>query len=161
MKEIKIFYRFKILSGWFYLNLILTLLTVAAFVKCPTFFCWPEISALAIALVCSWLIWAYIRFAKHVMAVVTDKYIKIDHNNPLLWKDVKDAEERVVRCGLKKRKVLILNPKEDIDYKYNFLQKHNGEFTAFCIPLYGILTPEDEAEITNIVAKKVSLKRLD
>lgn len=160
MKETKIYYRFKILSGWFCLNLILTLLTVAAFIKCPAFFYWPEVLAIAVALLCSWLIWGYIHLLKHLMAVVTDKYIKIDHNKPLAWKDVENAEERIVRCGLRKYKVLILNPKENTDYKYNFLQKHNGEFTAFCIPLYGILTPEDEEKITNIVAKKVPLKRM-
>lgn len=51
-------------------------------------------------------------------------------------------------------------PKEGIDYKYNFLQKHNGEFTPFSVPLYGILSKEDEEKIVEVIAEKTFLKRL-
>jgi len=42
----------------------------------------------------------------------------------------------------------------------NFLQRHNGDFTPFSIPLYEIVSPEDAAELTEIIAEKVKLTRL-
>ena len=76
------------------------------------------------------------------------------------WKDIEIAEERMVTCCGKKRRVIVLIPKKGIDYKYNFLQKHNGDFTPFCLPLYGLLTPEDEEKVFRIVTHKVGLKAL-
>ena len=66
---------------------------------------------------------------------------------------------KTLSCG-KERRVIVLLPKKGLDYKYSFLQKHNGEFTPFCLPLYGILTPEDEEKVFRIVAEKVGLKAL-
>ena len=94
------------------------------------------------------------------MAVITDDTIKIDHSNPIAWKDIETGEERMVKCCGKERRVIVLLPKKGIDYKYSFLQKHNGDFTAFCLPLYGLLTPEDEEKVFRIVASKVGLKAL-
>lgn len=94
------------------------------------------------------------------MAIITEDSIKIDHTNPLVWKDIESAEERLVKCCGKERRVIVLLPKKDIQYKYNFLQKHNGDFTPFCLPLYGILAPEDEEKVFRIVASKVGLKAL-
>ena len=93
------------------------------------------------------------------MAVVTDESITIDHNAPLKWRDIAAAEIREIYCCLQKRKILVLLPKEGIDYQYNWLQKHNAGFTAFSIPLYGILTPEDERELTEIVTDKIGLRK--
>ena len=92
--------------------------------------------------------------------MITPESIKIDHCNPLNWKDIRFAEERIVHCMGMRRKVIVLVPVDNLDYKYNFLQKHNGEFTPFSIPLYGILSKDDEDKIRNIVAKKVPLKIL-
>ena len=50
---------------------------------------------------------------------------------------------------------ILLKPKENIEYRYNWLQKHNCCFGPFAIPLYGILTPEDEEEIMKLVAGKI------
>ena len=111
-------------------------------------------------LILSLLIWIYKYAAKQVMAVITDDTIKIDHTNPIAWNDIEIAEERIVNCCGKKRRVIILIPKKGIDYKYNSLQKHNGDFTPFCLPLYGLITPEDEEKIFRIVANKVGLKAL-
>lgn len=54
---------------------------------------------------------------------------------------------------------MTLVPKDGISYRYNFLQKHNGDFTPFAIPLYGLLSPEDEKEIAEIVAEKAGKRR--
>ena len=64
-------------------------------------------------------------------------------------------EEKEVRCWFRKYKVIVLNPKKNIDYQYNYLQKHNCGFGAFSIPLYGIVREEDIKEIRDILAKKV------
>ena len=91
------------------------------------------------------------------MAVITDKDITIDHNAPLAWKDIAYAEETIVKCCGKNRKVLSLVARDGIDYKYNWLQNHNP-FPAFSIPLYGIISKEDEEKITKIIDKKVGIK---
>lgn len=159
MNEI-IYYHFKKNYTW----LILNILALAALCSC--LFCslsyafWWEFQILFGLLIFSLLLWIYKYALKQTMAIITDDTIKIDHTNPIAWNDIEIAEERIVNyCG-KKRRVIVLIPKKDIDYKYNFLQKHNGEFTPFCLPLYGILTPEDEEKIFRLVAHKVGLKAL-
>ena len=159
MNEV-IYYHFKKNYVW----LVLNILAIAALCSC--LFCslsyayWWEFQVLLALLILSLLIWIYKYAAKQVMAVITDDTIKIDHNNPVAWKDIEVGEERMVKCCGKERRVIVLIPKKDIDYKYNFLQKHNGDFTPFCLPLYGLLTPEDEEKIFRIVANKVGLKEL-
>lgn len=74
---------------------------------------------------------------------------------PLPWADIRAAEEKTVKCGLRKYRVIVLEPKEGIDYRYNFLQKHNCRFSPFSIPLYGILSDEDIAEIKRLISEKV------
>lgn len=159
MNEI-IYYHFKKNYTW----LILNILALAALCSC--LFCslsyafWWEFQILFCLLIFSLLLWIYKYALKQTMAIITDDTIKIDHTNPIAWNDIEIAEERIVNCCGKKRRVIVLIPKKDIDYKYNFLQKHNGEFTPFCLPLYGILTPEDEEKIFRLVAHKVGLKAL-
>ena len=69
------------------------------------------------------------------------------------------TEEKDVRCCFRNCRVLTLVPKDGISYRYNFLQKHNGDFTPFAIPMYGLLSPEDEKEIAEIVAEKAGKRR--
>ena len=45
----------------------------------------------------------------------------------------------------------INKPKEGIDYKYNFLQKHNCDFTPFSIPLYDIMDTKDRDELVALI----------
>ena len=104
------------------------------------------------------VIWVLLYCLKHKMAIIDDEGIKIDHNNKLRWKDVKDAEIVDVRCCFMKKKVLSLNPKKNIKYEYSFLQKNNC-FPPFSIPLYDIVSPADAVEIYNIVAKKTKIKK--
>ena len=95
---------------------------------------------------------------KQTAVVITDKSIKIDHSKPLPWKDIKDAEIKVVNLCGKKMKVLALNPKKGIKYTYSWLQIHNANFGPFPVPLYGILDPKDEKEILQIIKKHVKVK---
>lgn len=159
MQEI-IYYHFKKNYVWLILNVLALALLGSCLFKSLSYACWWEFQVLFALLVFSLLIWVYKYAMKQPMAVITDETIKIDHTNPIAWKDIESAEERMVKCCGKERRVIVLLPKKNIDYKYNFLQKHNGDFTAFCLPLYGILTPEDEEKVFRIVADKVGLKAL-
>ncbi len=137
------------------------------FNKCDTTF-WAMIMALIIAIIstycccfCGWglfivtvLLWGY-KHIKHKAVVITDKSVKIDHCEPLAFKDIKKAQIKTVQMGCKKYQILSLTPEDRIKYRYNWLQKHNGTFGAFAIPLYGILTPADEKEIIKIVKGKI------
>lgn len=115
---------------------------------------------------CAWgvfivlaLVWGYKNILRQKAVIITDKGIKIDHSKPILWKDIKDAEIKTVTlCGYQKMKILSLNPKKGIQYKYNWLQKHNADFGPFPIPLYGLLTEKDEKKIVKIVKKHVKIK---
>ena len=70
------------------------------------------------------------------------------------WKDIKKVEIKTVHMGCKNYKILSLIPKDKIKYHYNLLQKYSC-FGPFAIPLYGILTPADEKEMTKLVKGKV------
>ena len=154
------YYNFDWFNGWFALNTALLVVIIWSLVQCPCFFCVPQAGVLLAVFLVSIAFWSYKYLLKHRMALVTDEYIKIDNCAPLNWKDIIGAEERIIKCCGKQRKIIVLIPKKDIEYKYNFLQRHNGEFTPFSIPLYGILSAEDEKELTQIVSKKVKLKKI-
>ena len=160
MKEKVFYYNFNWLNGWFVLNVVLFIVLGHCLYTCPCLLCWPQTIILLAVFLFSVAVWAYKYLFKHKMAVITDENITIDHCKPLKWKDIASAEERMVYCCFKHRKILVLVPKENIDYQYNFLQKHNCDFTPFSIPLYGLLTPEDEVEICKIVAKKIKIKKM-
>lgn len=154
------YYRFNRINLWMALNAALVITLVWCLSRCPCLLYWRQTQVLIGVASFSILAWGYKYILKHKMAVVTDDDITIDHCAPLKWKDVAAAEERLVRCGLRKYKVIALIPKDGIDYKYNFLQKHNGGFTAFSIPLYGIISNSDADEISGIVKDKVPFSKL-
>ena len=160
MKEV-IYYKFK-KGFWCYAWLILDLVALGVLFKC--FWCMAphyymaEILILMVVFGIHLGIWLYKFAADNEMAVITDKDIKIDNNNPIEWKNIAYAEEKTVKCCGKERKILSLVPHDGIDYKYNWLQLHNAGFTAFSIPLYGIISKEDEEKIVKIVDKKVGIK---
>jgi hypothetical protein len=108
----------------------------------------------------TWGLWGYKHLTKQILTIITNDFIKIDHCEPLYWKDVKNAEERIVRCFFRKFKVIIINPKANINYRYNFLQKHNGEFTPFSLPLYPVVTKDEAEELCSIISSKVKYKPL-
>lgn len=152
------YYRFKRLNFWLALNISLIIIMSYGLICCPCLLYWKQAQVLLGITIFSNLAWMWLHLLKHKMAVVTDKYIKIDHNAPLYWKDISSAEEKTVRCGLRKCKIIALNPKDGIDYKYTFLQKHNC-FPPFSIPLYGIVDDKDIEKIISVIKTKV--KRAD
>lgn len=154
------YYHFKKLNLWLILNILLLLKMIWCWYYCPFIRFYPQTLWFFVLIGFSFVAWGYKYLIKHPVAVISDEDIKIDHCEPLAWKDIASAEERIIRCWGKKR-ILVLLPKQGINYKYNFLQKHNCDFTPFSLPLYGIMKPEDEKELTEIVAKKVKLKKLN
>jgi hypothetical protein len=159
MKNSKSFYyKFNPINAWMFFNIILIAIFFGALFWCPYLAYWPQIQVLIGVLGFSVAVWAYKYAFKHRMALIDDKTIKIDHCEPIAWADIEYAEEKIVRCCFKNRKVIILKPKKGISYKYNFLQKHNAGFTPFSVPLYGILSVEDEKEIVKIIKEKLPFK---
>lgn len=154
-----IYYNFKWFNAWFIFNLILTLLIVSC-LFCPRIMFYSQMYVIIGVVIFSWLMWAYKYLYPQKMAIITDESIKIDHTAPLKWGDVIAAEEREIFCCFKKRKIIVLIPRKGLDYPYNWLQKHNPGFTAFSVPLYGLLSPQDEAEIRKIIEQHVKIKPL-
>ena len=154
------YYKFGYLNLWTILNVVLLIVLLHCLIVYPCLIYWWQTQVLAGLFAVSFAAWCYKHLLKHRMALVTDESITIDHCRALYWKDVVSAEERLVRCCFLPRRIVVLIPKEGIDYKYNFLQKHNGEFTPFSVPLYGILSKEDEEKIVEVIAEKTFLKGL-
>ena len=103
-------------------------------------------------------VWICKHFLKNPAVIITDNNIKIDFSHPIAWTDIENAEIKEVRLCGKNKKILSLNPKQHINYKYSYLQKNNCSFGPFPIPLYGILSQEDEEEIIKIVKEKVKFQ---
>lgn len=152
------YYQFKRLNCWLLFNILLVAKAVYCAIKHPVVFAYPQSYVLLACIFVSVAAWCYKYLLRHPVALVTSESIKIDHCQPLKWKDIESTEEKVVYCGFKKMPVLVLNPKKNIDYKYNFLQKHNSGFTAFSIPLYDVMTPEDKDELVDFIHKKIDEK---
>ena len=149
------YYHFKCFNLWLLFNCLLSALCAYCLYKAPYLLYWGQTSVIIAAILFSWFAWIYKYVFKHPVAVITDEDIKIDHNAPLKWHDISHTEEKEIRCCGKKRKILSLHPKSNIDYKYNWLQKHNAGFGPFSIPLYGILKSEDEEKIRRIIQQKL------
>lgn len=128
------YYRFNKLNAWLILNLALTITLVYWGVRCPCLLFWVQTQVLLGVCLLSWLAWGWKYVLKHKAVVVDDEGIKIDYCQKLPWKDIARTEEKDVRCCFRNCRVLTLVPKDGISYRYNFLQKHNGDFTPFAIP---------------------------
>ena len=153
------YYNFKPLNAWLIFNLLITFSIGLCFFCDAQIRLYPQMYVLFGVVLFSWSIWYYKYIHPQIMAVVTAESIKIDHNNPLKWSDIAYAEERKVFCCFKMRKIIVLVPHDNIDYQYNWLQKHNAGFTAFSIPLYGLLSAQDEQELTELVSRKIGLRK--
>lgn len=149
------YYNFKRFNLWLIFNILLVAKVIYCIKKCPIVFAYPQSYLILGCIFVSIAVWCYKYLMKHPLAYVNDKGIKIDHCNPLDWADIESTEEKVVHCGFSKMPVLILHPKKGIDYKYNFLQKHNSGFTAFSIPLYDVISDKDREELVNLIKQKV------
>ncbi len=154
------YYKFNRLNFWLLLNIVLFLMIVCCCCRFPSLLFWPQTQVFIGVFVFSCLSWGFKYVKRHRLALIDNESICIDHCKPLFWKDVAEAEEKVVRCCCRKMPVIVLKIKENTPYEYNFLQKHNGDFTPFSIPLYGVISKEDEEELIRIIAQKVPLKRL-
>ena len=155
------YYHFKPLNLWLLLNIIVTLLLCWCIATYRSWHYMPQFYLLIIMLILSWGAWIFKHFFKQKLATVTEEYIQIDHCQPLLWENVIDAREKIVKCCYKEFKVIILNTKPDMEYKYNFLQKHNRDFTPFSLPLYPVVRPEDIEALKEIISRKVEYTSLD
>ena len=141
------YYKFNKIDNCFW-----AMITASIFVICTHFVCPVSWGLLLI----TFLVWWYKDILKQPCVTITDKDIKIDHNAPLSWKDIAGFEIKdVCMCG-GRMKILSLIAQKNIKYHYNWLQKHNGDFGAFAIPLYSVLSKEDEDEIIKIVKSKVA-----
>jgi len=163
MTETKTFYyTFRKFNLHFVITLLLTLCILCALKCYPKLLLWWPAIAFCIAVALCWLTWILLYVVKHKMLIITDKTIKIDHCEPLPWKDVDHAEIRLVRYCICKKPVMALIPKKKIKYKYNLMQKslmkRGGNFPAFSIPLYDIVSPYDAVEIHKIIADKTKFK---
>ena len=161
LKTKSFYYKFNPLNIWMILNTAFIIIFTYTLFTCPYLAYWWQVWVLIGVLGFSVMTWAYKYALKHRMALIDDKSITIDHCAPLLWTDAAYAEERIVNCFGKKRRVIIIVPKPNIDYKYNFLQKHNAGFTPFSIPLYGIISDSDAEEIKKIISEKIPYKTTD
>lgn len=159
MKEV-IYYRFK-KGFWAWTWLIFDIAALAVLFKClmcysAQLYIW-QFTVVLVVIATHLGVWLYKYAADNEMAVITDNDITIDHNNPIAWKDIAYSEEKTIKCCGKNRKVLSLVPHDGIDYKYNWMQNHNP-FPAFSIPLYGIISKEDEEKIIKLIDKKIGIK---
>ena len=87
------------------------------------------------------------------LAVITNKSIKLDHNEPLLWQDIEVAEEIKTNC-YSPRAIIRLIVRKDAKYKLTFMQVlcKKNLYTPFSIPLYA-MSKEDVEKIREIVKK--------
>lgn len=161
MKEV-IFYRFK--KGfsaylWLTFDIVVIACLLIGLWNCPQCLKWWQYPLFLVLFGAHLGLWFYKYMCDNVMAVITDESIKIDHTNPIKWDDIAYAEEKIVDCCSSEKKIISLVPHDGINYKYNWLQKHNAGFTAFSIPLYGIISPQDEEKICKIIDKKLGLNK--
>ena len=154
------YYHFNPLNFWLLLNLFVSYVLICCAVKYSYCCRWAEYYILCSVMLISWGLWIYKHFLKHPLAVITEEYIKIDHCQPLYWKNIVSAEEKIVRCFLLKKKIITLIPKKGMDYKYNFLQRHNGPFTPFSLPLYPAIKKQDAIALKEILMKKIKYTSL-
>jgi len=163
MEKQKIFYySFNKTNLLFAMTLLLTVMALSILRWCPYIYLLWQMQVFALLVVFFWGVWFLLYVVKHKMLIINDDSIKIDHCNPLKWKDIDHAEIQRVRYCICEKSVIALIPKKKIKYQYNFLQKQlmkrgNG-FPAFSIPLYEIVSPADAIEIYNIIAEKIKFK---
>ena len=154
------YYHFNPFNFWLLLNIFVSYLLICCAIK-YTYCChWAEYYVLCGVILTSWGLWIYKHCFKHPLVVITKDDIKIDHCQALPWKDIASAEEKIVYCGLCKKKIITLTPKKNITYHYNFLQKHNGPFTSFSLPLYSIIKKQDADALREILRKKLKYTSL-
>ena len=152
------YYHFKPNYVWLFATLMFLGFIVGVLCRIPVLIYWWQIWGLIGACIYSLVLWCIKYKMKHKMAVIDDKYIKIDHCRPLPWRLVACAEMKTARCCFKKLPIIAIKTKKPIRYSYNPLQRlcSKMDFTAFSIALYA-LKPSDVKKVTEIIAQKTIL----
>ena len=86
------YYHFKTNWIWLLLTLLLFFFMLHCVFCYPAAVFWWQTWSLFGCCVYSFALWAFKYLCRHKMAVIDDKYIKIDHNRPLPWRAVAFAE---------------------------------------------------------------------
>ena len=94
------------------------------------------------------------------LAVLDDKQIKIDHNNPLLWSQIKTLEKQDAECFGVNRSILKIIPVALPNYKKSLMQKitNSSRFGMFSIPLYA-MDEKAAKEITQLIKEHIKEKK--
>ena len=91
------------------------------------------------------------------LAVLDDERIKIDHNEPLLWSQIKKIEkDGAVCCGVN-RAILRIVPQKLTNYHKSLMQKitDSSRFGMFSIPLYA-MDEKAAIKITRLIEERVT-----
>ena len=74
------------------------------------------------------------------LAVIDADGIKIDHNQPLKWTQIKSVESLTLKCFGLERPILRITPQKIDNYHMTLMQKiaGNSQFGSFSIPLYAM-----------------------
>ncbi len=74
------------------------------------------------------------------LAVITDESIKIDHNQPLKWSQIKSVETISLKYFGFERSILRITPQRISHYRMSLMQRIscNSQFGSFSIPLYAM-----------------------
>lgn len=152
------YYHFKPNYVWLGLTVLLLVFMLHCIWCYPVIIYWWQTWGLLATCLYSFVLWAVKYLMKHKMAVIDDKYIKIDHCRPLPWRMVAFAEFKIARCCFKKLPIIAIRTKKPIRYKFNLMQKWcaKSDFTPFSIALYA-LKAEDVNLIATMIAEKTSL----
>ena len=91
------------------------------------------------------------------LAIITDSDIKIDHNQPLRWTQIKSVEKINVKCFGFDRYLLKITPQKLEHYHMTFMQRiaGNSQFGSFSIPLYA-MSASKAKEIEKIIISYTS-----
>ncbi len=91
------------------------------------------------------------------LAVIDSDGIKIDHNQPLRWTQIKSVEKINVRCFGFDRYLLKITPQRLEHYHMTFMQHiaGNSQFGSFSIPLYA-MSASKAKEIEKIIISYTS-----
>ena len=156
--EVIFYYNFKTNYVWLVLTSVLLIFMIYCTWCHPFIIYWWQTWGLIGSLIYSLVLWCIKYLRKHKMAVINDKYIKIDHCRPLPWRMVAFAELKIVRCCFKKLPIIVIRTKKPLHYKFNLMQKlcAKSDFTPFSIALYA-LKSEDANLIAAIISRKIAL----
>ncbi len=86
------------------------------------------------------------------LAIITDSDIKIDHNQPLRWTQIKSVEKVNLKCCGFDRPLLRITPQRIEHYHMTIMQRiaGNTKFGYFSIPLYA-MNDDKAKKITKLI----------